>query len=76
MDREGFPADDANFKLVITHNVVSKSFSCEGHDKNLLVSMGMLVYAEQLIRMEIAKRRAIEEMQNAPRIQVAPRLVE
>jgi hypothetical protein len=38
-----FPTDGVNFEVVITHNVVSKSFSLEGHDKNLLVSMGMLV---------------------------------
>lgn len=65
-----------NYKLVISYNVVSKAFGMEGHADNLLVAQGMLTYAEQLLRMEIARRRMVEEMQNAPRIAVSNRLVE
>jgi hypothetical protein len=75
MADDSFPGDDVNFKLVITHNVVSKSFVLEGHMKNMLVSLGMLHYAEQFVRMEISRARMSEELQNAPRIAVSNRLV-
>jgi hypothetical protein len=70
------PEDAAEFQLVITHNTTSGRFSVEGHSRNRLVAIGMLDYTRQLVNMETAQQRVLEQMQNAPRIQLSKRLVE
>jgi hypothetical protein len=65
------PAEVVNFELVLSYNVVSKTFDLKGHAKDLLVSQGMLAYAEQFVRMEIARKRMSEELQNVPRVALA-----
>jgi hypothetical protein len=66
------PVEDVEFKVVLTYNVISKSFAMDGHSKDLLVSQGMLAYAEQFLRMEIARKRMTEEMQNTSRVALPP----
>jgi hypothetical protein len=62
------PREVVEFKLVITHDVYTGAFAIEGHNRNRLVTLGMLHFAEQLVRMEIGKQRMLEEVQNASRI--------
>lgn len=65
---ENFPKGSAEFKLTISHNTVTGSFTVEGHNQNRLVALGMLEYAKQLITRENAKQAMLDDMRNAPRI--------
>ncbi len=62
--------------MVVTFNMLTGELAVDGCDKNPIVALGMLDYALSRVRRFLVTADIVRESQNAPRIQVANRLVE
>jgi len=63
-------------RVVVVFDMVTGELAVDGCDKNPIVALGMLDYALARVRRFLVTTDLIREAQNAPRIQVANRLVE
>lgn len=62
--------EQSEYQLVISFNTVTHEFEMKGFDKDPLVALGMLKWAEHKVQRAVSKQELIEEMQKAPRIAV------
>jgi hypothetical protein len=67
---------DLKMQIVVRFDPATAEFSLDGCDKNPVVALGMLDYALARVRGFLTRVDLAEQMKNAPRVQVVPRLVE
>ncbi len=60
------PVESVDFTLTIHHNVVSGAFEVEGWERNILVTIGMLNYALDMVKQARARAEIQREMQRRP----------
>ena len=76
METVTIPRDALEMEIVIGWDVVEHLPVVRGCDKNPLLALAMLEYVLNRVRRHIVQIDVTAELQNAPRIQVASRLVE
>jgi hypothetical protein len=70
------PEEVLKMRVVVTFDMLTGELAVDGCDKNPIVALGMLDYALARVRRYLVATDMIRKAQNAPRIQVANRLVE